>query len=112
MTQWAQSGLLAQRDSLTPLLCVAAQCALNVTGDVVLIGRCGWGLAGAAWATALSQWAAVAGLLLALADQKQVLNLMAYCPQCILSTLLCYVPAVEDPIFPVRAAGRRPGALA
>ena len=53
--QVALSGLLATRDSLTPLKVVATAALLNVTGDYLL---CAWplrlGVAGAAWATSVS----------------------------------------------------------
>ncbi|KAK9830569.1 hypothetical protein WJX72_012538 [[Myrmecia] bisecta] len=62
----AQSGLLAQKDSFTPLLGVLVQCGLNVAGDIALITYYGQGVAGAAWATALSQYVGAAGLLWAL----------------------------------------------
>ena len=61
-----QSGLLAQRDSWTPCLLVCLTGALNVAGDVYLIGARGMGLAGAAWATVLSQWVGAACLAVAL----------------------------------------------
>ena len=62
----SQSGLLAQRDSWTPCLLVLLTGALNVVGDVYLIGTRGMGLAGAAWATVVSQWIGAACLAVAL----------------------------------------------
>ena len=50
-----QATLLAQQDAVTPLVAVATQCVLNIGGDWLLVVRNGGGLAGAAWATVLSQ---------------------------------------------------------
>ncbi len=52
-----QSGLLAQKDSWTPCIGVVVQLVLNCILDVLLIGYCSGGLAGAAWATVFAQWA-------------------------------------------------------
>eukprot|EP00891_Asterochloris_glomerata_P002016 jgi/Astpho2/2016/e_gw1.00038.121.1_t len=63
ITMVAQSGLLAQKDSLTPLIWVVVQTILNIVGDVLLIKVWKGGLPGAAWATLLSQLAGTAGLV-------------------------------------------------
>ena len=61
-TMVVQSGLLAQRDALTPLQVVSAACALNVVGDLLWVPRLG--AAGAAWATLVSQMVALPLMLL------------------------------------------------
>jgi Na+-driven multidrug efflux pump len=61
--QVAQAGLLAQRDSLSPFRVVLATSLFSLLGDWLLIGRCGMGVAGAAWTTILAQYMS-AGLLL------------------------------------------------
>ena len=61
-----QAGLLAQKDSWTPCLGVALQVVLNSVGDVLLIRSLAMGLAGAAWATAGSQFAGTTAVLWAL----------------------------------------------
>lgn len=53
--QVAQAGLLAQRDSLSPFRVVLATSLFSLLGDWLLIGRCGMGVAGAAWTTILAQ---------------------------------------------------------
>jgi len=50
-----QSSLMASRDSLSPLKAVCAAGIINCTGDYVLCGVLGQGIAGAAWATLASQ---------------------------------------------------------
>ncbi|MBD5099157.1 MAG: MATE family efflux transporter [Clostridiales bacterium] len=42
-------------DSKTPLLTVFIACVVNIAGDLVLVGACGLGVAGAALATVLAQ---------------------------------------------------------
>ena len=63
----AQAGLLAQRDSLSPFRVVLATSAVSLAGDLLFIGRLGWGVAGAAWTTLLAQYLGAALLLGALA---------------------------------------------
>ena len=48
-----QSGLLAQRDSVTCMLAVVVSATFNVVGDIFLITVMKMGLVGAAWATML-----------------------------------------------------------
>ena len=59
----AQAVCIGGKDARTPMLAVALAALLNLGGDFVLVSRLGWGIAGAAWATALSQLAAMALLL-------------------------------------------------
>lgn len=59
----AQAGLLAQQDSFAPFIWVAVQSVLNVVGDLVLIMYFKQGLAGAAWATVVSQLVGTIGLV-------------------------------------------------
>ncbi len=42
-------------DSKTPLLTVTIACVVNIAGDLLLVGACGMGVAGAALATVLAQ---------------------------------------------------------
>ncbi|KAL9244977.1 hypothetical protein vseg_018689 [Gypsophila vaccaria] len=51
----AQSASLGMKDSLGPLKALLIASALNGIGDVVLCSFLGYGIAGAAWATAASQ---------------------------------------------------------
>ena len=57
----AQAGLLAQRDSATPLRAVSMACVLNIIGDLLLVPT--MGAVGAAWATLFSQAACLPYLL-------------------------------------------------
>ena len=47
-------------DSKTPLLTVTIACAVNIAGDLLLVGACGLGVTGAALATVLAQAVSVA----------------------------------------------------
>lgn len=51
-------------DSKTPLLTVAIACFVNIAGDLLLVGLCGLGVAGAALATVLAQGVSVVLCLL------------------------------------------------
>lgn len=51
-------------DSKTPLLTVFIACVVNIAGDLILVGACGLGVAGAALATVLAQAASVVLCLL------------------------------------------------
>ena len=51
-------------DSKTPLLTVTIACVVNIAGDLLLVGVCGIGVAGAALATVLAQAVSVALSLL------------------------------------------------
>ena len=51
-------------DSKTPLLTVTIACVVNIAGDLLLVGVCGLGVAGAALATVLAQAVSVVLCLL------------------------------------------------
>ena len=75
-----QSGLLAQKDSLTPLIWVVVQTILNIIGDILLIKVWKGGLPGAAWATLLSQLAGTAGLVWMMGSKGKVSRVPASTP--------------------------------
>lgn len=54
--------LRALGDSKTPLVFLALSAVMNIVLDLIFICVCGWGVAGAAWATILSQWVSGLGL--------------------------------------------------
>lgn len=58
----AQASLLARRDSVTPLYAVLIASAVNVIADFILVVGLNKGIAGAAWATTVSQFIAAAFL--------------------------------------------------
>ena len=72
---------MAQQDSVVPFIWVAIQSVLNVVGDLALIMWLQQGLAGAAWATVLSQLVGTLGLVSMFRFRGQVSPL----------------PAVQDP---------------
>nr|BAJ86114.1 predicted protein [Hordeum vulgare subsp. vulgare]BAJ87363.1 predicted protein [Hordeum vulgare subsp. vulgare] len=51
----AQSASLGMKDSWGPLKALAAASVINAVGDIFLCSVCGYGIAGAAWATMVSQ---------------------------------------------------------
>jgi hypothetical protein len=51
----AQASFLACKSPTQPLLAVAFAAIANLLGDVLLVVVCGWGIAGAAWATVAAQ---------------------------------------------------------
>ncbi|RLM79699.1 protein DETOXIFICATION 46, chloroplastic-like [Panicum miliaceum] len=51
----AQSASLGMKDSWGPLKALAAATVVNGVGDILLCSVCGFGIAGAAWATMVSQ---------------------------------------------------------
>ncbi|EEC72376.1 hypothetical protein OsI_05644 [Oryza sativa Indica Group] len=51
----AQSASLGMKDSWGPLKALAAASVINGVGDLLLCSVCGYGIAGAAWATMVSQ---------------------------------------------------------
>ena len=57
-------------DSRMPLITVAIACALNIAGDLLLVGAMGLRAAGAAWATVLAQAVSVALSLLIMRRRK------------------------------------------
>lgn len=62
----AQSGLLAQRDSVTPLLTTIISTLVSLAGNVVFVAYLGWGLTGAAMTTVVTQYVGAAALIWAL----------------------------------------------
>ena len=52
-----------QQDVYTPLKLVIISGCVNAAGDLLLVGKLGMGVAGAAWATVASQFYLTAGLL-------------------------------------------------
>ncbi|HIY10433.1 MAG TPA: MATE family efflux transporter [Candidatus Anaerofilum excrementigallinarum] len=56
--------LRAVGDSVTPLVFLAVSAVLNIVLDLVLVVVIPWGVAGAAAATAFSQWVSALGLLI------------------------------------------------
>lgn len=52
----AQSASLGMQDSWGPLKALAIASLLNFSGDILLCSYLGFGIAGAAWATTISQW--------------------------------------------------------
>ena len=69
----AQALCIGMKDTRTPMLAVAVAAALNLTGDMIFVNVLGLGLAGAAWATVLSQLCA-AGLLLRVLLRRKLLS--------------------------------------
>lgn len=63
LTMVCQSGLLAQKDSVTPMISVLLASAVSLLGNLVFVAGLGWGLAGAAMTTVATQWVG-AGILL------------------------------------------------
>ena len=57
------SVLRAKGDSKRPFYLLVAATCTNIIGDVVLVIYCGMGVAGAAWATILSQLVSAAGVV-------------------------------------------------
>jgi Na+-driven multidrug efflux pump len=58
-----QAALMAQHDSKSPAIIVAASAVFSLVCDVVLIAGCGWGLTGAALATVAAQYISLAACL-------------------------------------------------
>jgi Na+-driven multidrug efflux pump len=59
----AQAICIGIKDTRTPLIAVALAGGMNFLGDLLLVNGLGMGIAGAAWATTASQFAAAALLL-------------------------------------------------
>ncbi|KAL5788606.1 hypothetical protein ACOSP7_005555 [Xanthoceras sorbifolium] len=72
----AQSASLGMRDSWGPLKALAVASAINGVGDVVLCSFLGYGIAGAAWATMVSQ--VVAGWIMIDSLNKKGYNAFAF----------------------------------
>ena len=62
VTTIAQAISIGNKDTKTPMVSVFVAAVLNLLGDFVLVKGMKWGIAGAAWATAASQFVS-AGLL-------------------------------------------------
>ncbi|KAL9182065.1 hypothetical protein ACHAXT_012408 [Thalassiosira profunda] len=73
ITTIAQAVCIGTKDSRTPMISVALAGALNLLGDLVLVKCLGQGIAGAAWATSLSQIVS-AGLLLRVLKKRGFLK--------------------------------------
>jgi Na+-driven multidrug efflux pump len=69
----SQAVCIGSKDTRTPMIAVALAGGLNFFGDLVLVNYLGMGIAGAAWATTLSQFAA-AGLLLRVLQKRGFLR--------------------------------------
>ncbi|CAN6686076.1 unnamed protein product [Malus baccata var. baccata] len=72
-----QSASLGLKDSWGPLKALAVAGAINGIGDVVLCSFLGYGIAGAAWATMVSQ--VVAGYMMIQALNNKGYNAYAFC---------------------------------
>ncbi|KAG7355527.1 MATE efflux family protein [Nitzschia inconspicua] len=73
VTTIAQAICIGTKDTKTPMISVALAALLNLFGDFVLVTGLGQGIAGAAWATAVSQVVA-AGLLLRVLKKRGFLQ--------------------------------------
>lgn len=71
LTISAQAAFLAGKDSVTPLKAVLVGAAVNILGDIALVSFGKYGIVGAAWATALSQFAGISYLLYAAIQLRQ-----------------------------------------
>lgn len=69
----AQAVCIGMKDTRTPMVAVLLAAALNLVGDFVMVSKLGLGIAGAAWATSLSQLCA-AGLLLRVLAKRGILR--------------------------------------
>lgn len=58
-----QAALLGAKDSVSPLVAVLASTITNVVGDTLLVVLLKWGVAGAAIATTIAQWAGTAAMV-------------------------------------------------
>ncbi|RVW93335.1 Protein detoxification 46, chloroplastic [Vitis vinifera] len=72
----AQSASLGMKDSWGPLKALAVASAINGIGDIVLCSFLGYGIAGAAWATMVSQ--VIAGYMMIEALNKKGYNAFAF----------------------------------
>lgn len=72
MSLVANGSLRGFRDLKTPFIVAVVANLMNVLLDIVLIFRCGWGVAGAAYATSISQVFAVMVMLFALVAAKRL----------------------------------------
>lgn len=72
----AQALCIGTKDTRSPMQALALAGMLNFAGDLLLVSRLGLGLAGAAWATVLSQYSAAA-MLLRILHRRRLLALPA-----------------------------------
>ncbi|KDP41729.1 hypothetical protein JCGZ_26747 [Jatropha curcas] len=91
----AQSASLGMKDAWGPLKALAVSSILNLVGDVVLCSFLGYGIAGAAWATMVSQ--VVAGYMMIEALNKKGYNAFAFS----IPTLneLSMIAGIATPVF-------------
>ena len=72
------SGLLrGLGDSFTPLVFLLIACGLNIVLDIVFVASFGWGVAGVAWATIISQFVSAILCLLRLMYLKDLVTINA-----------------------------------
>lgn len=72
------SGILrGMGDSLAPLAFLFITCMLNIGLDILFVARFGWGVAGAAWATVISQWISSVLCLIRLTRMHDVFDMRA-----------------------------------
>jgi Na+-driven multidrug efflux pump len=69
-----QAAFLASKDSVTPLKAVLVGSVINIVGDLLLVCVLGKGIAGAAWATTLSQIGSALYLLAASVSRSMTAN--------------------------------------
>ena len=98
-------------DSRMPLITVAIACVLNIGGDLLLVGPCGMGVAGAAIATVFAQ--AVSVLLSLAIIRRRKLPSVSYTHLDVYKRQVhrgaaARRPGVPDGPSPVRAAGNGP----
>ncbi|KAM2053237.1 hypothetical protein ACFX1T_002902 [Malus domestica] len=91
----AQSASLGMKDSWGPLKALAVASAVNGVGDVLLCSFLGYGIAGAAWATMVSQ--VIAGYMMTEALNKKGYN--AYAISVPSSKELLTVLGLAAPVF-------------
>jgi len=77
----AQSGLLAQKNSLRPSIAIMAAAAVNIALDILLIKWAGIGIRGAAIATVISQYLCFAMLLPAYMKRDALVRLTYVAPR-------------------------------
>lgn len=71
------SVLRAMGNSRTPMNCVIVSVCLNVVLDILFVGPLGWGTAGAAWATVISQVVSFAACLVYLLRHREFFSFAA-----------------------------------
>uniref|UniRef100_A0A7N0SZ40 Protein DETOXIFICATION n=1 Tax=Kalanchoe fedtschenkoi TaxID=63787 RepID=A0A7N0SZ40_KALFE len=91
----AQSASLAMKDSWGPLKALAVASVVNGVGDIVLCSYLGYGIAGAAWATMVSQ--VIAGYMMIQALNGKGYNAFAFSIPS--SDEIIQVMALSAPVF-------------